>query len=97
MSVAAKEAAGDAWESNALGYYFYAPVAVSDLRALLIVSAVGAVVNVASALLVDQMNAEGMTMWLHMNKEEAGLPLHKEKELYHGNILGGFLRLTQLL
>ena len=30
---------------------FYAPVAVSDLRALLIVSAVGAVVNVASALL----------------------------------------------
>ena len=30
---------------------FYAPVAVSDLRALLIVSAIGAVVNVASALL----------------------------------------------
>lgn len=39
-----------------------------------------AATHVASALLVDQMNPEGITMWLHMNKEEAGLPLVKTLE-----------------
>ena len=37
-------------------------------------------VHVAEALLTQQMNIEGMTMWLHMNKEDAGLPLVKTLE-----------------
>ena len=37
-------------------------------------------VHVAKALLIDQMNTEGFTMWLHLNKEEAGLPLTKTLE-----------------
>ena len=36
--------------------------------------------HVSQALLVDQMNPEGVTMWLHMNKEDAGLPLVKTLE-----------------
>jgi hypothetical protein len=36
--------------------------------------------HVAEALLTHQMNPEGMTMWLHMNKEEAALPLIKTLE-----------------
>ena len=36
--------------------------------------------HVAKALLIDQVNPEGMTLWLHLNKEEAGLPLTKTLE-----------------
>ena len=35
---------------------------------------------VAKALLNDQVNPEGMTLWLHLNKEDAGLPLTKTLE-----------------
>ena len=37
-------------------------------------------VHVAKALLVDQLNTEGFTLWLHLNKEEGGLPLTKTLE-----------------
>ena len=37
-------------------------------------------VHVAKALLSDQMNPEGLTLWMHLNKEEAGLPLTKTLE-----------------
>merc|ERR1712185_362991 len=36
--------------------------------------------HVAKALLIDQVNPDGMTLWLHLNKEEAGLPLTKTLE-----------------
>ena len=36
--------------------------------------------HVAKALLIDQVNTEGITLWLHLNKEEAGLPLIKTLE-----------------
>ena len=36
--------------------------------------------HVAKALLVDQLNTEGFTLWLHLNKEEGGLPLTKTLE-----------------
>ena len=36
--------------------------------------------HVAQALLTEQMNPEGITMWLHMNKEDAALPLVKTLE-----------------
>ena len=37
-------------------------------------------VHVAKALLIDQMNPEGLTLWMHLNKEDAGLPLTKTLE-----------------
>ena len=36
--------------------------------------------HVAKALLIDQVNTEGLTLWLHLNKEEGGLPLTKTLE-----------------
>ena len=36
--------------------------------------------HVSKALLIDQVNPEGMTLWLHLNKEEAGIPLTKTLE-----------------
>ena len=36
--------------------------------------------HVAKALLIDQVNPDGMTLWLHLNKEEAGIPLTKTLE-----------------
>ena len=33
--------------------------------------------HVAQALLLDLPNPEGLTLWLHLNKEEGGLPLTK--------------------
>ena len=37
-------------------------------------------VHVATALLVEQVNTEGLTLWMHLNKEDAGLPLTKTLE-----------------
>ena len=37
-------------------------------------------VHVAQALLLEQVNTEGITLWMHLNKEEAGLPLTKTLE-----------------
>ena len=37
-------------------------------------------VHVATALLIDQVNTEGITLWMHLNKEELGLPLTKTLE-----------------
>ena len=39
-----------------------------------------AATHVAQALLLDQMNPEGLTLWLHLNKEDAGMPLTKTLE-----------------
>ena len=36
--------------------------------------------HVAQALLLDLPNPEGLTLWLHLNKEEGGLPLTKTLE-----------------
>ena len=36
--------------------------------------------HVAKSLLMDQVNTEGLTLWLHLNKEEGGLPLTKTLE-----------------
>ena len=36
--------------------------------------------HVAKALLLDQVNTEGLTLWLHLDKEEGGLPLTKTLE-----------------
>ena len=37
-------------------------------------------VHVANALLIDQVNTEGLTLWLHLNKEDGGIPLTKTLE-----------------
>jgi Leucine-rich repeat (LRR) protein len=37
-------------------------------------------VHVATALLIDQVNTEGLTLWMHLNKEDAGIPLTKTLE-----------------
>ena len=37
-------------------------------------------IHVAHALLVDNINTEGLTLWLHLNKEDGGLPLTKTLE-----------------
>ena len=37
--------------------------------------------HVSSALLLELPNAEAFTLWLHLNKEEGGLPLIKTLEV----------------
>ena len=37
--------------------------------------------HVAKALLLELPNAEAFTLWLHLNKEEGGLPLIKTLEV----------------